>query len=150
MASRLKPLYLLWAGIILGVSFIATPAKFLAPDLSLIEALQVGRATFRVLGVVEVLLLATSVVLVVLKSPIGWKTFKWPIAISVVLALQYGVLLPWLGQSTNEILNGVASQSAGSPHWLYVITDVIKISLLFVLALRETSPNLTSIRTEAT
>ena len=49
MTQRLRNLFLIWAGIIFGVSLLATPAKFLAPDLSLTEALQVGRVTFRVL-----------------------------------------------------------------------------------------------------
>ena len=36
----------LWAGLVLGVSFVATPVKFLAPSLSLADALAVGRVTF--------------------------------------------------------------------------------------------------------
>jgi hypothetical protein len=36
----------LWAGMLLGVSFIATPAKFLAPSLPLAQALDVGRSSF--------------------------------------------------------------------------------------------------------
>jgi hypothetical protein len=32
-----------WAGLLLGVSFVATPAKFLAPTLGLAQAWDVGR-----------------------------------------------------------------------------------------------------------
>ena len=39
-------LSLLWAGEILGLAFIATPVKFLAKDLTLSTALQVGHVTF--------------------------------------------------------------------------------------------------------
>ena len=35
-------LYLLWAGLAIGVAFLATPAKFLAPSLSLTVALELG------------------------------------------------------------------------------------------------------------
>lgn len=35
-------LAVLWAGLLLGVSFLATPVKFLAPSLSLPVALDVG------------------------------------------------------------------------------------------------------------
>ncbi len=47
--DRLGPqLLLIWAGVALGVAFVATPAKFLAPSLSLPVALDVGRHTFAV------------------------------------------------------------------------------------------------------
>jgi hypothetical protein len=39
---------ILWLGLLLGVSFLATPAKFLAPSLALPVALDVGRHTFAV------------------------------------------------------------------------------------------------------
>lgn len=35
-----------WAGFLAGVSFLATPVKFLAPSLTLPVALDVGRQTF--------------------------------------------------------------------------------------------------------
>ena len=57
-ASRLGPgLILLWAGLTLGVAFLATPAKFLAPSLSLTVALDVGRQTFHLYNRVEIGLL---------------------------------------------------------------------------------------------
>src|SRR5690606_35153067 len=37
---------LLWLGLLLGVSFLATPVKFAAPTLTLAVALDVGRVTF--------------------------------------------------------------------------------------------------------
>lgn len=40
-----RRLFLLWAGAVIGVLFIATPVKFLAPDLQLTAALQVGRVS---------------------------------------------------------------------------------------------------------
>src|SRR5690606_30735313 len=49
-------LAVLWTGLLLGVSFLATPVKFLAPSLSLPVALDVGRQTFMVFNWVEVAL----------------------------------------------------------------------------------------------
>jgi hypothetical protein len=43
----------IWAGLLLGVSFVATPAKFLAPSLPMTQALDVGRWTFHVLAWTE-------------------------------------------------------------------------------------------------
>lgn len=42
---------LVWAGMIVGVSGLATPAKFVAPSLNLPIALEVGRVTFQVFRV---------------------------------------------------------------------------------------------------
>ena len=42
-----------WFGMLLGVSFLATPAKFLAPSLTLGVALDIGRQTFAILNKVE-------------------------------------------------------------------------------------------------
>ena len=54
-----------WAGLLLGVAFVATPAKFLAPSLPLAQALDVGRWTFHVLSIIEWSLVATFVAIVV-------------------------------------------------------------------------------------
>ena len=42
----LAGLLLLWAGVLIGVSFLAAPAKFAAPSLSLPVAMHVGRQEF--------------------------------------------------------------------------------------------------------
>jgi hypothetical protein len=36
-----------WAGVIIGVSLIATPVKFQAPSLTLLKGTEIGRYTFR-------------------------------------------------------------------------------------------------------
>ncbi len=45
---------LLYAGVLFGVSFVATPAKFLAESITLAQALDVGRETFGVFAWVEI------------------------------------------------------------------------------------------------
>jgi hypothetical protein len=40
----LSVLFILWAGLILGVSFIATPVKFMAQHLTMPVALEIGKA----------------------------------------------------------------------------------------------------------
>jgi hypothetical protein len=55
---------LLWCGLLLGVSFLATPAKFMAPSLSLVVALDVGRQTFAVMNKVEWLFVAVLLALI--------------------------------------------------------------------------------------
>ena len=46
-------LALVWFGVLAGVSFLATPIKFMAPSLSLSVALDVGRQTFAALNPLE-------------------------------------------------------------------------------------------------
>lgn len=61
----------LWLGLLLGVSFLATPAKFLAPSLTLPVALDVGRHTFFIFNKVE-WLLSIVLLLLVWVSPRNW------------------------------------------------------------------------------
>ena len=49
---------LIWLGMLIGVSFLATPVKFVVHDLSLPVALQVGQATFALFARVEWVLAA--------------------------------------------------------------------------------------------
>lgn len=51
--TALAALLLLWAGVLIGVSFLAAPAKFAAPSLSLPVAMDVGRQEFGTLNLVE-------------------------------------------------------------------------------------------------
>jgi ABC-type uncharacterized transport system permease subunit len=137
MTQPLRSLFLIWAGIIFGVSLLATPAKFLAPDLSLAEALQVGRVTFRVMAVAEVVLLALACVLVLLKPPVLRRSFLWPLVIAVVLLLQYAVLLPFLNIQTDQVMAGEAPGQTSSLHSVYVAVELLKIGLLLFLGLRQ-------------
>jgi hypothetical protein len=52
MMHIVSPLLFVWSGLLIGVSFVATPARFLAPSLQLPQALDVGRWTFHVLTLV--------------------------------------------------------------------------------------------------
>ncbi len=46
MSQVTSAILFIWAGLLLGVSFIATPAKFLAPSLPMAQALDVGDGPF--------------------------------------------------------------------------------------------------------
>jgi hypothetical protein len=53
ITRTIAAIFFIWAGLLIGVSFVATPAKFLAPSLALAQALDVGRWTFYVLAWIE-------------------------------------------------------------------------------------------------
>ena len=136
MRQQLRNLYLVWAGIIVGVSLLATPAKFLAPDLSLTEALQVGRVTFQVLAVTEAVLLTLAFALVLLKPPVLKRSLLWPIVIAGVLLCQYAVLLPFLNLQTDQVMAGEAPGQSSVLHSSYIAVELLKLGLLLFLGVR--------------
>jgi hypothetical protein len=124
---------LLWAGLVIGVSFLATPAKFLAPSLSLQVALDVGRQTFFVLNRVE---LGPAVVVVVLgmrSTAPKWRRLVLFLPGLVVLT-QTVLLLPLLDLRVEQFLSGAVLPR--SPlHLIYVACELAKVALLFTLGL---------------
>lgn len=133
----------LWAGLSLGVAFVAAPAKFLAPGLSLTVALEVGRQTFRLANHLE-LTLAGLALLLALASPAPRRRLLGltpPVAIVLAQALW---LIPALDVRTSLVQGGLAQTGAAlaTPvppsaglHALYVAAEALKILALVVAAL---------------
>ncbi len=110
---------------LLGVSFIATPAKFLAPSLPRPAALDVGHHTFRVFGLIEIILaLALGLGRT---EPRPRLMARAPAAI--VLA-QGAWLRPRLAQRTRQVTAGNAPSSSSWLHTLYVAGEVVKLAVL--------------------
>ena len=59
----LGALIMLWAGVLIGVSFLAAPAKFNAPTLTLPVAMDVGRQEFGTLNLAEIVLAVLALAL---------------------------------------------------------------------------------------
>ena len=136
MSETARRLFLLWAGIVIGVSFIATPVKFLAPDLQLTAALQVGRVTFRALAATEALLLTAVLAACIRHTATVWRSIRWPCGLAGLLAIQYGVLLPIIGKRTDQVLDGVMTNDPSSLHWIYVLVELIKVVSLVYLGVK--------------
>lgn len=118
----------LWAGLLLGVSFLATPVKFAAPHLTMPVALEIGVATYRIFTPVEWGLLAVAFVV----AAAGIKRF-YAFALLAVLAvlmfMQSLWLLPVLHLRAASVIAGEAA-SPGMHHWLYIIMDVAKLAVM--------------------
>jgi len=143
---------LVWIGALLGVSFLATPVKFLAPSLTLPVALDVGRQTFHWYNRLELVFAALA-----LASAAWWETPWRRLAarerrgasgapssagiatppygtllaafLTAAVALQGAVLLPLLDARVEIILQG------GTPpesvlHDVYVIVEAAKLGAL--------------------
>ncbi|GAA4135142.1 hypothetical protein ACFFTN_12620 [Aminobacter aganoensis] len=121
-----------WAGMLAGVSFLATPVKFQAASLSLPVALDVGRVTFWTFSRVEwglaAVLVATSL------FPVGSRLTKTCVVIvAAIVTAQALWLLPALNLRVEAVI-------AGSPyppsyhHMLYAVAETAKILLLCLVA----------------
>ncbi|CAN5487973.1 hypothetical protein BH11ARM1_BH11ARM1_00970 [soil metagenome] len=122
---------LLWAGIVIGCSFIATPAKFKAPSLSLLTALEIGRVTFRTTMLVELALIIIGVELLVRLRRLR-SLFWWAMVIFVV---QWLGVMPLLNTQTDLAVKG--SLLHGPPwHLVYIFLEVVKVLLLLSVAFR--------------
>jgi hypothetical protein len=120
-----------YAGLLAGVSFLATPAKFLTPSLSLPIALEIGRHTFALLNKAEwaavsiVLLCATAV-------RIKWSILA-ALAIVAILLADTLWLLPTLDDRVALVMRGIWP-GPSVLHHIYIAFDVTKFVLLIAIA----------------
>jgi len=124
---------LIWAGMLIGVTGLATPVKFEAQSLTLPVALDVGRATFHAFNRVEWGLAALLGVLLLLTRSIGLPLVLL-IAAGGILLAQTAWLLPVLDTRVAAIISG-ASLSPSYHHVLYGVTEVAKLLILLGLAI---------------
>lgn len=127
---------LLWAGMVLGVSFLATPVKFMAPSLTLPVALDVGRQTFGVFTKLELLLALILLILVwvqgagSLQRPLYRRLISSLLLVLVLLQLLW--LRPVLDDRVEIILQGGQPPSSWL-HNVYIVVEVVKLAGLLVL-----------------
>ena len=120
-----------WVGMILGVSFLATSAKFLAPSLSLAVALDVGRHTFEIFLGFEVAWALLIAALLVLLRP-GWLFYLLAGISVAIVALDILWLRPVLDARVQIILDGGSLQPA-QLHSLYIVLELVKVFALIAL-----------------
>ena len=127
----LPSVLLFWAGLLFGVSFLATPVKFQAPSLSLPVALDVGRHTFLWLNKIEI---GLALILAVLL----WKGTK-----NLLVRLGGGAVVLWVAAKTLWALPVLDDRTeiviqGGEPppsmlHQVYVVCDLVELILLLAL-----------------
>jgi hypothetical protein len=121
---------LLWAGMLLGVSFLATPAKFNAPSLTLPVALDVGHHTSAVFAPVEIAMAAIATGLAALTR--RKAALVSIIVVDAMVALQTLWLLPALDARVAIIVAGGAVPD--SPlHLLYIGLEAAKLLTLMTI-----------------
>jgi hypothetical protein len=122
----------IWAGMLLGISFLEAPLKFQAPGISLGLGLGIGRLVFGALNKVEIVFTLWIWAMCFLSGP---KEIVWSFigVISLIILLQSFWLLPVLDARAQLIIEG-QTPSADSPHIYYVLAEAVKVFLLIGLA----------------
>ena len=120
----------LWAGVSLGGSLIAAPAKFSSVLLTRPVALDVGRAQFRWLGYTELVLFFCLGACLALTPR---RRLRWIAVATSAFAAQWLFIMPPLDERTLQIIAG--EDLAASPlHGVYIALEVVKFLLLLLVA----------------
>ncbi|MGE0521894.1 MAG: hypothetical protein AB7O60_02530 [Variibacter sp.] len=120
----------IWLGMLVGVSFLATSAKFLAPSLTLPVALDVGRHTFAVFNKVEWAFAAVSL-LMFIAGRRAW-TVGAALAVTIGLLLAETVwLLPVLDARVGMIMAG-QQPPLSQLHTLFIAFEAVRVVALLV------------------
>ena len=128
-ASDLVPvLAFLWAGVALGGSLVAAPAKFRAPSLTRPVALEVGRAQFLWVGVTEAVLCAVLIVALIIGDSGG---LRWLVVPILVFGIQRLAIMPPLDSRTRRLIR---EERVGPSrlHQVYVVLEVVKFAALVI------------------
>lgn len=121
---------LVWAGAVLGVSFIATPIKFRAPMLDRPTAFDVGRVTFLFFEKVE-WALAILLILLILGAGPQSVPVVYGLIVVVIVALQVLWLTPKLVRRAVMLSSGEVPPES-SAHRIFVILEAVKLICLIL------------------
>jgi hypothetical protein len=118
-------LCLLWAGIVIGISFIEAPVKFTTPSLTYPVALDVGRTVFAASQKVQLGLAAVVAIAAGLARP---RRAAWIVlgGLAALLLAQQLWLLPALEARTAIILGG-GKPPTSAHHALFAVLEVLKL-----------------------
>jgi hypothetical protein len=131
--SALSGAALFWCGLLVGVSFLATPAKFLAPSLTMPVALDVGRQTFSVFNRTEWALFAAMAV-VWLLSARNRTTGALLATTGAIVLLEALWFLPLLDARVGLIIAG-QTPPASSLHTWYIVLELVKLIALTAIGI---------------
>ena len=131
-----KAVLFIWAGALIGVSLIATPAKFLVLSLDLSVALQIGQITFSIFNKFE--WFCWALLLIISWDYDNRRLFNIPVLASLlfILVMQTFWLLPVLGTHIDAIMNKIPTEPSYH-HMLYVVLEGCKILMIIVFALKK-------------
>jgi hypothetical protein len=118
----------LWVGMSVGITMIATPARFGAASVTRAIALDVSRDVFAALNKAE---LVALVILLITVRVSGQATRLWGLcgAVALIVIAQSVWLIPELSARTDLIMDGVVPPKS-YVHAIYSSLELFKIGLL--------------------
>ena len=122
-----------WLGMILGVSFLAAPAKFMAESLTLPVALEVGRVTFGLFDRLEWLITAALLIAAWRWHRRGWLDRRMAVMIAVILLIviiQSFYFLPLLDARVGRVMAGETLE----PSSLHTVSGAFEVLQALALA----------------
>lgn len=122
----------IWMGLLMGISFIEAPLKFMAPGITIPLGLGIGQLVFTAMNYVEIVLFA---VLVLSSVKRGVDRRFWTLigGLGVVLLAKVALIRPLLSKRTDAVVAGL--EAGGSmTHYFYIAADGI-IFVLLIMAL---------------
>lgn len=122
-----------WLGMLVGVSFLATPVKFQAPSLELPVALEVGHVTFAAFSRTESALSLLLAIAVLLPRTFRAEVLFAAVAILIVVVQAFW-LLPILDARIEAVIAGQPLPPS-QHHMLYALLEVVKALALAAAAL---------------
>lgn len=139
----------IWLGVLIAISFLEAPLKFMAPGITLALGLGIGKLVFAAMNILEVVLflvLAASCT----KRALD-RRFLWMVtALGAVLFTKVALIRPLLSQRTEAVLSGLEAGGSNA-HYFYIAADgvlLVLLSMLLVLGVRRwVSPGLRSTAT---
>ena len=124
---------LAWLGMLVGVSFLATPVKFQATSLELPVALEVGKVTFAAFSVVE-WGLSLGLVITTFFPKASRITVVLSATVVMIVTLQALWLLPALDTRVAAVIAGMPL-TPSFHHTIYATFEVAKALALAAIAL---------------
>ena len=130
--TALIALALMWAGMVLGVAFVAMPAQFAADGLSRPLGIDITRQVFTRFARIELGLAAAMLLLVLLLRA---RLLLWSLLglLWLLVALQSFWLLPVLDLRADQLLQG-REPAPGPWHGLFAGAEVVKLCALLAVA----------------
>jgi hypothetical protein len=126
----------LWAGLVIGISFVAQPVKFGTAGLSRSVALAVGRRIFQAMHVIETVLAFCLAALLSTRMFDQQENVEasWPALLAgAALFVQITLLMPPLSKRTDAVLAGMPATHSFY-HTAFALTEIIKVVMLVMFA----------------
>jgi hypothetical protein len=124
----------IWAGMVLGISFLEAPLKFQAPNITLALGVGIGRLVFSAFNKFEIFFMISLWILGILCIQRNYQIIISISLLTLILAAQTFWLLPALDERAVALIAAKIPER-DSPHIYYIILEGIKLASLIVLGI---------------